>query len=261
MLDSTKTKNNDLRFLLKDKYNLSELEITDIFNNKTVPSTKILNDINKLTLGHPVDYLIGYKDFLDLKIDLSYKPLIPRVETEYWVQKAIEENQNKKNLKVLDIFCGSGCIGLALLKHLEMEHLTLSDIEPKFIKQTKLNLEINSLPQEKISLVKSDMFANIDGVFDLIFANPPYVSTKEEVGKETKFEPQSAIFASNNGLNLIETFLNKANTYLKDSGLIYMEIGSNQKDKVNKILKNLNYTKWEFYKDQFNRYRWVKINK
>jgi len=97
-MDINKIDQNDLRFLLKDKYN-------------GVKTPEFHEDLKLLEKEYPLAYIIGWVDFLDTKIDLQYKTLIPRPETEYWVEKAIEEiNLNRDNtdeLLIPDIFCGS----------------------------------------------------------------------------------------------------------------------------------------------------------
>lgn len=259
MEDSTKRYNNDLRFLLKDKYQLFELDIEKILQKNDYSSIpeKIKDDIQLLKSGYPVDYIIGYKDFLGLKINLNHKPLIPRPETEFWTEKIINTLNKESRLNILDIFCGSGCIGLVLLKNFPKASCTFADINPDYLSQTQQNAEINFIDEDRIELIQSDIFQNITGKFDLIVANPPYVSDSEPADESVKHEPVNAIFASRNGFELIDRFLHRAQNHLNNEGRFFMEFGETQKDLVEKCLENYHYDKWNFFKDQFGKWRWV----
>lgn len=259
MTDSTKRYNDDLRFLLKDKYKLTELDIDKIIEDRdeNLITEDIKKDIQLLKSGYPVDYIIGYKDFLSLKINLDHKPLIPRPETEFWTEKIINTVDRNSQLKVLDIFCGSGCIGLALLKNFPHASCTFADINPDYLSQTQQNAEINFIDESRLELIQSDVFQNITEKFDLIVANPPYVSDREPADESIKHEPLEAIFAPNNGFELIDRFLLGAQDHLNNDGRFFMEFGETQKDLIENSLKKYRYSYWDFYKDQFGKWRWV----
>src|SRR3990167_17125 len=231
---------NDLRFLLKDKTNCTN------------------EDIKLLKSGYPLAYIIGYVDFLNCKINLNHKVLIPRPETEYWVSKIMPEIKNLKSGRILDIFCGSGCIGISLLYENPNIHVTFCDIDKNAILQTLENLGINKINKSRYEVIQSNLFGNISSKFDYIFANPPYVGINEEVGEEIKHEPKHAIYSENEGMYLIEKFLNEAKNYLNSNGTIYLEFGSGQKRKIAEILKST-YSA-DFSCDQYGKDRFAKIS-
>ncbi len=254
---------NELRFLLKEKYKVSGTRLEELINEpqKRHEIPGLNKDIEQLQNYYPVDYLIGNKPFLNINIDLRYKPLIPRTETEHWVEKALQTIPQTNKLKCLDIFCGSGCIGIAIMANNPKLTMDFSDYYDNAVKQTKLNLELNQIATNRYHVFQSDVFKNIPiSQYDYIFANPPYVGHQEKVGKEIEHEPSEAIFSGINGTEIISEFLTEAHNYLTPkTGLIYMEFGWGQKEKIEALIKNFPLYETEFHQDQYSRWRYVKI--
>ncbi len=221
----------------------------------------------------PSEYKKGFTLFLGSKIDLSKKVLIPRIETEYWVKKALEEikrgvGKNKK-LKFLDIFAGSGCIGISALKKIKNSYVDFIDVETEAVSQIKKNLKLNKISKERYHIYLSSFFNELEKrkevsllKYDVIFANPPYVAEERiaEVGLSVlEHEPSKALFSGKKGLKHIRKFLKSAQRFLKKNGKIYLEFDPLQVPEIKKILKEKNYKKAKFYKDQFKKYRFAKI--
>jgi len=190
--------------------------------------------VNKRLRGVPIQLIIGYTDFLGVEIIETKQTLKPRKETELMVEKIIENE--KKDMSVLDLCAGSGCIGLAL-KKAGFEEVTLSDISKHAIKMCIKNARINRLP---VSVVRSDMFNSILGKFDMIVSNPPYIKTDDinTLSREVKkFDPRIALDGGIDGLKFYKTIATEAPKFLNDNGILYLEIGQNQEGAVTKLLE------------------------
>src|SRR3989344_6807761 len=162
---------NGVKWLLKEKYHGK-------------PNNQFEKDVDRLKKGEPLDYVIGFSEFLGCKIDLSKKPLIPRPETEYWVERVLRDIK-RNNISVLDIFSGSGCIGVAILEHTNKSKVVFAEKEKKFLQQIEINCKRNSISKQSYKIIQSDVFKNLDGKFDYIFANPPYIPVSKK-GKVQK---------------------------------------------------------------------------
>lgn len=223
----------------------------------------------------PIAYRVGFSNFLNCKIDLSLKPMIPRKETEFWVKKAIQQAQHSalrtENLKILDIFAGSGCIGIAVLKHIKNARVDFAEIDKNFIRQIKINLKLNKInptcPErsrgKRYRVIQSDVFKNVKSSYDYIFANPPYIAIKDRhliQNSVYDFEPHKALFGGEDGLLYIRKFLEQARKHLNPNGQIWMEFDYLQKRGLEDLLKKLNYKNYRIYKDQFQTWRYIKIS-
>jgi release factor glutamine methyltransferase len=199
--------------------------------------------------------------FLDCQIDFTKHNFQPRIETEFWVGKVLKSLKLKfGKLSVLDMFSGTGCIGLAVLKNIENSQVDFVDIWPKAIDQIKINLKLNKIDEARYKIYQSNLFEKMKGKkYDFIFANPPYVALNRinEVQKEVlKKEPKVALFAGQDGLVVIEKFLSQVKNYLNPTGRLFMEFDRQQKTKIQKICQGQGL-KPIFKKDQFGQVRWL----
>lgn len=242
---------SDLEYILKDKYH-------NKIHNKNIKS--FINDLILISKNYPRDYIIGHIDFLNCKIDLSKKPLIPRTETEYWIEKILpiikKHFKNYKQIKVLDIFSGSGCLGIAIAKNIKKTIIDFSDIEENNIQQIKINLKLNNIKNYQ-KILQSNIFDKITEKYDLIIANPPYVPLSDTV--EAPFEPSKAILAGKDGLKLIQPFIEQIRQFLSKNSMFIMEFHPDQVNKLKIILKKHDFKNFEFFKDQYQRFRYVII--
>jgi len=215
----------------------------DIIVNKEIDISKKIRKcyetaIKRRTKGEPVAYIVGKKEFWSQNFTVNRSTLIPRPETEILVYKLIDYFKNK-NVYILDIGTGSGCILLSLLNNLYLSKGLGIDISMKAIKTARLNSKkFNLLHRSKFKVIDIDNF-NI-GKYDLIVSNPPYISTKDIKNLSNdilNYEPLIALKGGFDGLDLIKKVIYKSRRLLKTNGLLGIEIGTGQYNKVSSILK------------------------
>lgn len=214
----------------------------------------------------PEEYQKGKVKFLDCLIDLSERVFIPRPETAFWAAKAIKELKKNPALRVLDIFSGSGCVGIAVLKKIKNSQVDFCDADPRALRQIEKNLKINAIEKSRSRVYLSDIFQNLpqNKLYDAILANPPYVDCDRisEVQKSVlDHEPHLALFSDKNGMAAIEKFLKQAKQRLDPIGVIYLEFDPKQVQPVERALKKEKYSAWKIFYDQFGRARFARIEK
>jgi len=164
----------------------------------------------------------------------------------------------------LDIFAGSGCIGIAILKNIKNSSVDFVDIDKKAIEQIRINLKLNNISKFRYKIYQSNLFEKINGKYDVIFANPPYVAReriKEVESSVLKYEPKRAILAGKMGMHYIKKFLKGVRNFLKLKGVIYLELDPLQEKEIEDILNREKYKNFKFFKDQFKKYRFLKVEK
>ena len=195
--------------------------------------------IRKLIKGIPLQYITQEQEFFKLPLYVDENVLIPRADTEILVEEVIKLS-NPKDC-ILDLCTGSGAIGIALAKSIKESKIVASDISEKAINVAKKNAIAHQV-QEQIEFVKSDLFSNIKGKFDIIVSNPPYIETKtiNILDNEVRQEPYIALNGGEDGLNFYRKIIKEVPCFLKQGGQLCVEIGYNQKKAVMDILNGNN---------------------
>lgn len=192
-------------------------------------------DCIRLKRGEPLAYVIGWTPFLDCRIYLDSHPLIPRPETEFWVEEAIKEIQKKAAATVLDLFAGSGAVGVAVLKHATDARVDFGEIDPVHLKTIQRNVEENSITTNRVRIIETDVWSNIRDRYDFILANPPYIArerTERVQSSVLAHEPHLALFADDQGFRFIEETIAEAQQHLSPGGRVWIEHEPEQAGRV-----------------------------
>ncbi len=187
--------------------------------------------IEELSKGISPQYVVGNVDFYGNYIKVDRRVLIPRFETELLVEKTILYIKKlfKKQINILDIGTGSGCIAISLKKETD-SFVYACDISTDALDLAGENAKNNDV---EISFILSDIFSNISDKFDVIISNPPYIAFDEEIEDIVKNnEPHIALYADKNGLYYYEKILCDCKNYLNKQFLIAFEIGYKQSDRI-----------------------------
>ena len=217
------------------------------------------NLINERSRGKPIAYITGNKYFWKDEFKVDKNVLIPRPDTELIVEQILKIYKNKKNLNVLEIGVGSGCILLSVLKEKKGFAATGIDISMGCIKICKSNIKKLKI-RNKIDLFKSDIDNFNNGKYDLIISNPPYIKKTDLKYLERdviKFEPKLALDGGLDGLSEIGKVIKKSSELIKINGKLVLEVGFDQKFKVKKLLKEKGFYINKVLKDLSNNDRCI----
>ena len=189
----------------------------------------------------PIAYITGLKNFWTFTLEVNKDVLIPRPDTEIIVEETI--NIAKKNtsnqIKILEIGTGSGAIVIALAGELPHAKIIATDISNEALNMAQRNADSLGF-KDRIDFQLGDLFEPVDGIFDMIVCNPPYISTEdyEALPSGVKdYEPAIALLAGNNGTEFYERLIYQAKDHLEKNGWLLMEIGAKQKKEVCKIIE------------------------
>jgi len=215
--------------------------------------------LKKLDEGYPVQYIIGNVEFCGNIINVNENVLIPRFETEYLVEKTLKyiEKLGLNNINVLEVGTGSGCISIALKKKINCDILAI-DISKKAIEMAQLNADINNC-DINFQIIDIHDYKTTQK-YDLIISNPPYIPYNSVVDEKTKYEPQNALFAENDGIYFYKLMLESLKNNLNKDYLIAFEIGDKQGSLIEKIVsENLKDAYFKVEKDynNFERYAFI----
>lgn len=195
----------------------------------------------------PLQYITGVQEFMGHTFLVNDQVLIPRQDTELLVEETLK--YLKPGMRFLDLCTGSGCILLSLLLGCPEAFGTGADISPGALKAAERNRE--HLGQEAL-LVESDLFEQIEGCFDVIVSNPPYIRSREipELMDEVRiYEPLSALDGHEDGLYFYRKIAKESPSYLKAGGRLYLEIGYDQGLSVPRLLEEQGFCEIEVKKD------------
>ena len=237
----------EVNFILENFLNVKNLYVDfELTENTKKELDKIFT---KRRSGMPVQYILNVADFMGRKFFVNENVLIPRPETEFLVEKTIKKASAFDNPRILDIGTGSGCISIMLNLKILKAHVVSCDISQKALDTAKINAEKFGAD---IEFVHSDVFSNINGKFDIIVSNPPYIpkSEKQNIQKEVLFEPDSALYTEDeSGIEFYEKIISQGKKYLNAGGYILFELGAGQSELVKNLFLDYNYKEIEITKD------------
>jgi release factor glutamine methyltransferase len=222
----------------------------------TGPELKEYRSFIERRITHePVAYILGEKEFMGLNFKLTPDVLIPRPETEILVETALAEIKGReaKSIEVLDVGTGSGAIAISVGHYCRECRVTALDISPAAIEVARQNGEHLGVDNIKFLVMDAlDLQVKNDEKYDYLLVNPPYIAERDRKGLHpqiSNYEPGIALFSGENGLLFYSGFIPKIPSIIKKGGWIFMEIGYDQKEKINILLKESNFSGIEFIPD------------
>jgi release factor glutamine methyltransferase len=234
---------NEAELLFTELFNCDRLSL--YLNRRSIITKDKLALISRLLQrrirGQPIQYILGKTEFMGLKFKVAPCVFIPRPETEILIEKTIETVKllNCQTVKLLDIGTGSGCIAISLSKFLPNAIIDATDISAEALKIAKENADLNRV---NINFIQSNLFDTYNlqpNTYDLIISNPPYIISTEidNLQPEIQYEPRVALDGGKDGLEFYRKIISLSPYYLKNNGLLIMEMGFKQTEAIRNIFK------------------------
>ncbi len=252
-------------YLLIDHYLGLERFVLVLQPNLVLTKTEeepLFSGLSELKQHKPIQHIIGYTEFMDMKFKVGPEVLIPRPETEELVRWILEDCNTRKEerLQILDMGTGSGCIPISLAKHLESAVVHALDISPDALRIARKNAAMNAVD---VHFFEADIFQlEIQVTYDIIVSNPPYVrelEKKEMSPNVLEYEPDVALFVSDKDpLVFYRAIVNFAAQSLSEKGCLYLEINQYLGEEMVQLLATHNFKHIELRKDMFGNDRMIK---
>ena len=247
--------------LIESYYNVSRIQLAMNPDYEVDDCNVILNALDSLKREKPLQYILGETEFYGLPFKVNEHVLIPRPETEELVEWIIKHTDNDKQRNILDIGTGSGCIAISLAKHIKKAKVYALDVSSEALKIAKINAQLNNVNIEFIeaSILEQPI---INGKYDIIVSNPPYVREKEkELMKSNVLdnEPHLALFVKDeNPLLFYDAISQFAINNLSKKGLLFFEINEYLGNDMIALLNHNNFSNIELKQDIFKKDRMIK---
>lgn len=218
----------------------------DMTDSQICAAEKLLS---RRLLREPLSYIIGHEEFLDLTLEVGDGVLIPRPETELMAEHALKKRGAQT---ILDLCTGSGCLALALARGIpssQVYGVDISDIAVGYARRNALRNNISN-----VRFLNGDLFAPLKKteLFDLIISNPPYIRSGDIIGLQPEirgWEPKTALDGGEDGLDFYRKIIPSASGYLKDRGMLMLEIGAGQADDTADMIMRAGYSNLRIIKD------------
>jgi len=214
--------------------------------NELVPLREL---VKRRGQGEPLQHLLGIVEFCGVTFAIDKRSMVPRPETEELVELLQSRIENRE-LRILDVGTGSGVIALSLAKQFPNAEIVAADISDDALALAKENAAKIGVG-DRVQFRKSNLLEEIDGAFDLIAANLPYIATQDRssLSREVLHDPEVALFGGDRGDELIRELIEQAPGHLKPGGLLVLEIGLDQAEGLLEFLRQKNYHDIELKRD------------
>lgn len=237
--------------------NISDLFVFGQTELCTDAAQKVKSAVSRRIAGEPLAYITGRRYFMGFCFAVDERVLIPRQDTELLCESAVE--LLKSGGRMLDICTGSGCVAISVAK-LTDANVTASDISKGALSVAKMNAQALGAD---VRFINADLFDGIDGAYDVITANPPYIDSAQMalLGEDVKREPKGALFGGDDGLDFYRRIIPEAKKLLLSGGTLLLEIGFDQSAAVSGLMEQEGYINIVIKRDMAGKTRVVQGEK